>query len=245
MPSFGLQPRLGCLAHRPSQRLKSTCNLCGLRSTPPAVRQPKQNHQWQLRKRQSSCQAAADFAAPAPGAPIAGDNHGALIHQLLSEHSEEVEAYVKEGLREALEDINDGSQSKQPLAVSQQARGGLAGHQSDAGPPEPEGPRQFIPHRWRIIAMMSLAFILCNMDKVCHPLLLPADSSLQQFRVATSLLASKHWTLLAMPYVLVFEGMMTCMIQQAKDQCTCMHSLLHAACTSGMLEVIIDKKLNV
>ena len=24
-----------------------------------------------------------------------------------------------------------------------------------------------IPHRWRITAMMALAFVLCNMDKVC------------------------------------------------------------------------------
>ena len=190
MPSFGLQPRLGCLAHRPSQRPKSTRHLCSIRPTPPALRHSEQSHQRQLRKRQSSCQAAADFAAPAPGAPIAGDNHGALIHQLLSEHSDEVEAYVKEGLQEALEDINNGSRSKQPLAVSSQASGGLAEQQSDAGPPEPEGPNQFIPHRWRIIAMMSLAFILCNMDKVCQILLLPIDSSLQQSHKAPS---NQHW----------------------------------------------------
>lgn len=43
---------------------------------------------------------------------------------------------------------------------------GAAGQQSSPGPPEPKAPDQFIPHRWRIVAMMSLAFILCNMDKV-------------------------------------------------------------------------------
>ncbi|KAK9841600.1 hypothetical protein WJX74_008540 [Apatococcus lobatus] len=166
MPSFGLQPRLGCLAHGPSQRLKSTLHIRSPRKAHQASVPSDRSLRWQLRRQRLICQAAADFAAPAPGAPIAGDNHGALIHQLLSDHSDEVESYVKEGLREALEDIGDGNSSKQPLAVSAQGGGGLAGQQSNAGPPGPQPPKQFIPHRWRVVAMMSLAFILCNMDKV-------------------------------------------------------------------------------
>ncbi len=35
---------------------------------------------------------------------------------------------------------------------------------NNGGPPEKLEPR--IPHRWRIIGMMALAFVLCNMDKV-------------------------------------------------------------------------------
>lgn len=34
-----------------------------------------------------------------------------------------------------------------------------------AGAPEPPG--SGIPHRWRVVGMMALAFVLCNMDKVC------------------------------------------------------------------------------
>lgn len=32
-------------------------------------------------------------------------------------------------------------------------------------PPPDDKPKFFIPHRWRIVGMMSLAFVLCNMDK--------------------------------------------------------------------------------
>lgn len=36
---------------------------------------------------------------------------------------------------------------------------------SNGSPPPEKQPR--IPHRWRIVLMMALAFVLCNMDKVC------------------------------------------------------------------------------
>ena len=45
---------------------------------------------------------------------------------------------------------------------------------SNGAPPPGEKPQARIPHRWRIVGMMALAFVLCNMDKVkcilwpCH-----------------------------------------------------------------------------
>lgn len=36
---------------------------------------------------------------------------------------------------------------------------------SNGGPPDNK-PEPRIPHRWRIVGMMALAFVLCNMDKV-------------------------------------------------------------------------------
>ena len=36
---------------------------------------------------------------------------------------------------------------------------------SSGGPPNNK-PEPRIPHRWRIVGMMALAFVLCNMDKV-------------------------------------------------------------------------------
>ena len=41
----------------------------------------------------------------------------------------------------------------------------LAEHETDDEDPTPNGPK--VPHRWRITIMMALAFVLCNMDKVC------------------------------------------------------------------------------
>ena len=41
---------------------------------------------------------------------------------------------------------------------------------SNGAPPPDNKPQPRIPHRWRIVGMMGLAFVLCNMDKVytCH-----------------------------------------------------------------------------
>lgn len=37
---------------------------------------------------------------------------------------------------------------------------------SNGAPPPGDQPQPRIPHRWRIVGMMALAFVLCNMDKV-------------------------------------------------------------------------------
>ena len=154
--------QLGCLTHgslhhhKPARRSSSRL--------PPSLCRHVGQQYCQLRQRRFKCQAASDFAAPAPGAPVAGDNHGALIHQLLNDHSDEVEAYVREGLQEALDEAQNGK--SRPAVGNPERAGSMDAQQDTAGSPGPEDPKQFIPHRWRIIAMMSLAFILCNMDKV-------------------------------------------------------------------------------
>jgi hypothetical protein len=38
------------------------------------------------------------------------------------------------------------------------------------GDADGESPNPKVPHRWRVIFMMALAFVLCNMDKVCTSL---------------------------------------------------------------------------
>ncbi len=159
---FGSNIQLGCLAHHSVQRVRpaSSSSLLRWRVCHPASRLPRcQQRQVRLR-----CHATSGYAAPVPGAPVPGDHHGALIHQLLQDHSDEVESYVREGLQEALEESKNGK--NRPAAISSQGSSASNELQSSPGPPEPQAPDQFIPHRWRIIAMMSLAFILCNMDKV-------------------------------------------------------------------------------
>lgn len=97
--------RLGCLAHGPVQRHKPLHRPGRPQPTHAICWAAAQAYRWQLRKRQRRCQAAADFSAPMPRAPIPGDTQGALIHQLLLEHSDDAEVYVREGLQEALDDL--------------------------------------------------------------------------------------------------------------------------------------------
>ena len=172
---IGSRVQLGCLAHRPEKRLKPVRSSVS-HSGWGTCRSAYHCKHCQLRQRGFTCQAASSFAAPAPGAPVPGDHHGALIHQLLHDHSDEAETYVKEGLQEALDEAQNGK--SRPAALSpQNLNGSTNEQQSSPGAPEPEDPKQFIPHRWRIVGMMSLAFILCNMDKVCLADLMDVDLS--------------------------------------------------------------------
>ena len=57
--------------------------------------------------------------------------------------------------------FNDAADSE-----SEDEGGGLlAEHETDDEEPTPKGPK--VPHRWRVTIMMAVAFVLCNMDKVC------------------------------------------------------------------------------
>lgn len=51
-------------------------------------------------------------------------------------------------------------------ATGPQGGGGGGGSSNGSGPEEKQ-PR--VPHRWRVVGMMALAFVLCNMDKVQAP----------------------------------------------------------------------------
>lgn len=105
-----------------------------------------------------------DFRAPKwmgviPDVPITGDDQGSTIYSALAhlgalgsfdESQFEAETYVREA-----------SGKKQNVSLSQvnetteEVEGALL--------PEPRGG---IPHRWQIVFMMALSFVLCNMDKV-------------------------------------------------------------------------------
>ena len=84
--------------------------------------------------------------AAVPHIPFPGDNQsGAIFRALESSHDEDVSS----------------SSDSEDLHASFSANG---------GPPEGKQPR--IPHRWRVVGMMALAFVLCNMDKVSRCVLL-------------------------------------------------------------------------
>ena len=51
----------------------------------------------------------------------------------------------------------DAEDDTQPLVSGETSSGNEA--------PEPSKP-SWVPHRWRVVIMMALAFVLCNMDKV-------------------------------------------------------------------------------
>lgn len=59
--------------------------------------------------------------------------------------------------------------------VAAEAVASLEGEEDKGGPQQPR-----VPHRWRVVIMMALAFVLCNMDKV----------SCAQFSARRAILAS-------------------------------------------------------
>ena len=46
---------------------------------------------------------------------------------------------------------------------------GASGSGASSNGPGPEEKPLRVPHRWRVVGMMALAFVLCNMDKVLAP----------------------------------------------------------------------------
>ena len=105
-----------------------------------------------------------DFRAPKwmgviPDVPITGDDQGSTIYSALAhlgalgsfdESQFEAETYVREA-----------SGKKQDVSPAQ----GSESAEVEEVAPVPE-PRGGIPHRWQIVFMMALSFVLCNMDKV-------------------------------------------------------------------------------
>lgn len=86
--------------------------------------------------------------AVVPDIPFPGDNQSAGAWAALTSHDE-------------------ASDSRDETADSS-TRPSSSGAPS---PPPDDKRRPRIPHRWRIVGMMALAFVLCNMDKVQHMLL--------------------------------------------------------------------------
>lgn len=81
--------------------------------------------------------------AAVPHIPFPGDNQSGAILAALSQD----------------EDSPSSSSPEEARAIPSKSP-------NNGGPPDNK-PEPRIPHRWRIVGMMALAFVLCNMDKVC------------------------------------------------------------------------------
>ena len=81
--------------------------------------------------------------AAVPNIPLPGDNQSAAIFAALSID----ESYESSSDDELADTHHKSSSNHKP-------------------PPPDDKPKFFIPHRWRVVGMMALAFVLCNMDKV-------------------------------------------------------------------------------
>lgn len=79
-----------------------------------------------------------------PHIPCSGDNQAGAFFATLSQNED-----ASSSSSESVDDTH--------LPTSTSSNNG--------GPPDKK-PEPRIPHRWRIVGMMSLAFVLCNMDKV-------------------------------------------------------------------------------
>ena len=105
-----------------------------------------------------------------PDVPISGDDQGSTIYTALAnlhtqgsfdESQFEAETYAREA------SSNGSSEDEVPVqaqsAISAAAEAALReGKEPGGGVPEEKG----LPHRWRVVGMMALSFVLCNMDKV-------------------------------------------------------------------------------
>lgn len=76
---------------------------------------------------------------------MAGDDQASTIYTALAD----VETSIDEG---------DALQGAPPAAAGDGAAGKAA--------PGAAGEQAGIPHRWQVVGMMALSFVLCNMDKV-------------------------------------------------------------------------------
>ncbi len=93
----------------------------------------------------------------APNMPLPGDDQAAMIFSALSE-AEGAAASAPRGTG------GDAASSSNGAGLGVRA-GGVASTSSSGGGGGPEDQPQRIPHRWRVVGMMALAFVLCNMDK--------------------------------------------------------------------------------
>ena len=81
--------------------------------------------------------------------PLPGDDQQGLIYSALHNSDDAAAAALK------IE------------AAAQQEKGeGAQGNGADPSNPNPGPSKGRVPHRWQVVGMMSLAFVLCNMDKV-------------------------------------------------------------------------------
>lgn len=113
-----------------------------------------------------------------PDVPFTGDDQGSTIYTALAnlyetmgsfdESQFEAETYAREGA------ATKGSPLDHPtpeILAAVQVASSLSSSSSDdttstSTSSVPDGADIGVPHRWNVVAMMALAFVLCNMDKV-------------------------------------------------------------------------------
>jgi hypothetical protein len=102
----------------------------------------------------------AAAASIVPNFPFAGDDHAADVYTALSRHDAD-SAFDAAGNSY---DEGDSASSSDAASGSDAEDGKAAAAAANGGPPETIAG---VPHRWAVVAMMALSFVLCNMDKVC------------------------------------------------------------------------------
>ncbi|KAH7618661.1 putative anion transporter 6, chloroplastic [Nannochloris sp. 'desiccata'] len=107
-----------------------------------------------------------------PDVPFTGDDQGSTIYTALAnlyemgsfdESQFEAETYAREG--KAGKSGNKTSISAAPVETPEVLA--AAGAAAEPVPAESSSTEDFgAPHRWQVVGMMALSFVLCNMDKV-------------------------------------------------------------------------------
>lgn len=123
-------------------------------SQAPSIRQQLCGLPWGLRRRPAQQRRQRHPCPPcdapdrhvSPEVPLACDDQASTIYT-------------------ALQDLDEGSFDEAEMAAvaSLQQQGGGAAAAALAAPTEQAGG---VPHRWKVVGMMALSFVLCNMDKV-------------------------------------------------------------------------------
>lgn len=120
-----------------------------------------------------------------PDVPISGDDQGSTIYTALAnlyetgsfdESQFEAETYAREAGGKVISGngVLSAEQMKPNVlaAADEAAQAGAklseyaTSAQSLSSPPPTPPQQDGIPHRWRVVGMMALSFVLCNMDKV-------------------------------------------------------------------------------
>lgn len=107
-----------------------------------------------LQKQRRNGLCAATSRPVTPDMPFPGDDQGSTIYSALS------------GLESAAEDLIAKAEDATSKAMGSTPTASVTDGQNGTSPGGPEK-KGSLPHRWVIVGAMALAFVLCNMDKVC------------------------------------------------------------------------------
>ena len=136
------EPSPSCQRPAPQQQLCGAAPLPG--SRPWGARQ----RGAAVQRRRPRLQPPAADRHVSPEVPMMGDDQASTIYTAL----EGLESSFDEG------DLQAQGSGAAALAPGQQGDGAAA--------PAAEQQQGGVPHRWQVVGMMALSFVLCNMDKV-------------------------------------------------------------------------------